>query len=93
MATQRTGPGVAHRRLLGSSCVVLIGLAVVGTTAGNQPPARKPIDFAHDVAPLIKAHCAKCHTDGTYKGSFSLDTRETMLKSKAIVPGRVARAS
>ena len=49
---------------------------------------RKPIDFAHDVAPLIKARCAECHTDGKYKGSFSLDTRETMVKSEAIVPGK-----
>ncbi len=73
----------------GGSVGVLISLVVVaGSTAGAQPPARKPVDFAHDVAPLIKAHCAKCHTDGTYKGSFSLDTRETMLKSEAIVSGK-----
>ena len=92
MATRKTGPGariVSHRRLLASSAGVWIGLVVViGSSAGEQPPAIKPIDFAHDVAPLIKAHCAKCHTDGTYKGSFSLDTRATMLKSEAIVPGK-----
>nr|MDQ3332170.1 PSD1 and planctomycete cytochrome C domain-containing protein [Planctomycetota bacterium] len=46
-----------------------------------------PIDFAHDVLPILKARCAKCHTDGTYKGSFSLDTRATMLESSAVVPG------
>jgi mono/diheme cytochrome c family protein len=55
---------------------------------GHEPPAPKLVDFAHAVAPLIKAQCAKCHTDGTYKGSFSLDTRETMLKSKTVVPGK-----
>ncbi len=92
MATQRTVAGartVAHWRLRGGSVGVLISLVVVaGSTAGDQPPAHKPVDFAHDVAPLIKAHCAKCHTDGTYKGSFSLDTRESMVKSKAIIPGK-----
>jgi Protein of unknown function (DUF1549)/Protein of unknown function (DUF1553)/Planctomycete cytochrome C len=92
MATQRTSPGfrlIADRRLLGGLAGVLMGVIVfAGATAGIEPPAPKPIDFAHDVAPLIKAHCAKCHTDGTYKGSFSLDTRETMLKSEAIVPGK-----
>ena len=55
---------------------------------GGRAAGDKPIDFAHDIAPLIKAHCAKCHTDGNYKGSFSLDTREAMLKSKAVVPGK-----
>jgi len=47
-------------------------------------------DFAHDVLPILKARCAKCHTNGTYKGGMSLDTREAMLKSKAVVPGKAA---
>lgn len=51
-----------------------------------EPPGK--IDFAHDIAPLIQARCAECHTNGTYKGSFSLDTRETMLESEAVVPGK-----
>jgi Protein of unknown function (DUF1549)/Protein of unknown function (DUF1553)/Planctomycete cytochrome C len=92
MALQRTRPGfrlIARRHLLGGLAGVLMGVVVfAGATAGIEPPSPKPIDFAHEVAPLIKAHCAKCHTDGTYKGSFSLDTRETMVKSKAIVPGK-----
>ena len=49
----------------------MIGLALAGPAAGAAEP--KPVDFAHDIVPLIKTHCAKCHTDGTYKGSFSLD--------------------
>jgi cytochrome c553 len=92
MAMQRKSPGlsaIAQRWLLTCWAGVLTGLvAWVTSAAGVQPTARKATDFAHDVAPLIKAHCAKCHTDGTYKGSFSLDSRETMLKSKAIVPGK-----
>jgi hypothetical protein len=63
-------------------------LAVMTPAARAEPP--KAIDFAHDVAPLIKAHCAECHTNGKYKGSFSLDTREAVLKSKAVVPGKSA---
>jgi hypothetical protein len=50
------------------------------------PAATTPID-SHDIAPLIMARCAECHTDGKYKGR-SLDTREAMLKSEAIVPGK-----
>ena len=67
-------------------CLGLLALAV--TAAGDDASPPKPIDFAHDIAPLIKARCGKCHTDGTYKASFSLDTRETMLKSDAVVPGK-----
>jgi hypothetical protein len=63
-------------------------VAWVAAAAGDDAPRQKPIDFAHDVAPLIKARCAECHTDGKYKGSFSLDTREAMLKSEAVVPGK-----
>lgn len=46
------------------------------------------IDFAHDIVPLLKAKCAKCHTNGTYKGGLSFDTREALLKSKAITLGK-----
>ncbi len=93
MTTQRTRPGpriVSHRPLNRASAIMLgsISLAVAVAIAGEDPPQRKPIDFAHDIAPLIKARCAECHTDGAYKGSFSLDTREAMLKSEAIVPGK-----
>ncbi len=67
-------------------CLGLLAWAV--TAAGDDALPPKPIDFAHDIAPMIKAQCAKCHTNGKYKGSFSLDTRETMLKSEAVVPGK-----
>jgi len=46
------------------------------------------VDFAHQILPLLKARCAKCHTAGTYKGELSMDTRETLIKAKAIVPGK-----
>lgn len=52
--------------------------------------AAERIDFAHDVLPLLKKHCAACHTAGTYKGSVSMDTRESLLRSKAIQPGKSA---
>jgi hypothetical protein len=62
---------------------LVIGIGFTGTL-------RAAVDFAHDVVPLLKARCAKCHTNGEYKGSFSLDTREAVLKKKAAVPGNSA---
>lgn len=64
-------------------------LATVAAPAFAQPGEKKT-DFAHEVVPILKAHCAKCHTNGTYKGGLSMDTREELVKSKAVVPGKSA---
>ena len=61
-------------------------LFALNINAGAKDPA--PIDFAHNVAPIIKLRCAECHTNGKYKGSFSMDTREDLLKSMAVRPGK-----
>ncbi len=70
--------------------------AVVLSAVGIALPARaeppKKVDFAHDVVPLIKTRCAECHTNGKYKGSLSLDTREAVLKAKVVVPGKSAES-
>jgi hypothetical protein len=54
--------------------------------ASSAPAA--DVDFAHDVLPLLKARCAECHTKGKYKAGLSMDTREALLKSKKVVPGK-----
>jgi hypothetical protein len=64
-------------------------LATLLLAAAVGPAADPPkVDFAHDVLPVLKAKCAKCHTNGTYKGGMSLDTRADLLKAKAAVPGK-----
>jgi mono/diheme cytochrome c family protein len=60
----------------------------VGPIPAQQPD--KKTDFAHEVVPILKAKCAKCHTNGTYKGGISFDTREELVKAKAAVPGKSA---
>jgi hypothetical protein len=45
------------------------------------------VDFAHDVIPLLQKHCASCHSNGTYKGGMSLDTREALLETGVVEPG------
>src|SRR5579871_3978136 len=66
--------------------------ALLVVTGGSHPPLAaaddKKTDFAHDVVPVLKAKCAKCHTNGTYKGGVSFDTRADLIKSKAAVPGK-----
>lgn len=37
------------------------------------------IDFAHQIAPLLKKQCGNCHSGTQKEGGFSLNTRETLL--------------
>ncbi len=48
--------------------------------------ADEPPDFAHDIVPLLKKHCAECHGGREAKGGFSLNTRKLLLESEAAVP-------
>lgn len=77
------------RPTLPTALAALLLLGPVATAPADDG-AKARVDFSHEVVPLIKAKCAKCHTAGTYKGGFSLDTRGTALKSKSIVPGKAA---
>jgi hypothetical protein len=55
------------------------------------------IDFAHEVVPILRKHCGRCHTGAARQGGFSLDTRETALAGgesgkPGFVPGRTAES-
>jgi hypothetical protein len=50
-----------------------------------------PVDFAHEVVPLLKKHCGECHIGDARQGGFSLNTREALLAGgDSGVPGLVA---
>src|SRR5262245_25123905 len=74
---------------IGLGVAALVGM-VRSQAQGPKVEATPKIDFAHDIAPLIKARCAECHTNGKYKSSVSMDTRADLLKSKVVVPGKSA---
>jgi hypothetical protein len=63
---------------------------VVGLLAAASSRAAEPVDFAHDVLPLLREHCAKCHSNGRYEGSVSFDTRAALLEAGAAEPGNSA---
>ncbi|MBA4192422.1 MAG: hypothetical protein C0467_31020 [Planctomycetaceae bacterium] len=79
---------------MNKNTLIILALGSLLVSAGSplgaqQPPGKDDkTDFSHAVVPILKAKCAKCHTNGTYKGALSLDTREDLLKSKAAVPGK-----
>lgn len=66
---------------------LLFVYAIIFLAAGFAFSQEKPLDFVHEVVPILKKHCASCHTNGTYKGSVSFDTRQVLIQSKAVVSG------
>ncbi len=55
-------------------------LAVASTSHAIAQEAKPPIDFAHEVVPILRKHCAECHTGDQKSGGFSLNTREQLLE-------------
>ena len=47
----------------------------------------RPVDFAHEVVPILKTHCVACHGGKEAKGGFSLNSRELILDAEAATPG------
>lgn len=66
--------------------LLLICIQSLNAQAVSSKPAG--IDFVHDVAPVLRKHCGKCHTNGVAKGDFSMDTRRALLASEAVIPGK-----
>ncbi|MDP1563752.1 MAG: DUF1549 domain-containing protein [Pirellulaceae bacterium] len=52
--------------------------------------AADEVDFAHDVVPILKTHCVKCHAGLQQEGDFSFNTREQMLAGGSSGPAIVA---
>ncbi len=65
-----------------------LALSALAICVGPVLAQEKKTDFAHDVSTDPQSQCAKCHTNGTYKGGLSFDTREDIVKAKAAVPGK-----
>ncbi|MEM1295253.1 MAG: DUF1549 domain-containing protein, partial [Verrucomicrobiota bacterium] len=59
-------------------------------------PAAASVDFAHEVMPILKTHCAECHTGQKKKGGLAMNTRAEFLaggeSGEIVVPGN-AKAS
>ena len=49
------------------------------------------VDFSHEVVPILRAKCGKCHTGSQRQGGFSLNDREAILAGgDSGTPGLVA---
>ncbi len=61
------------------------------TTKAGEPP-----DFSHHVVPILRQHCAQCHTGEKQKGGLSMNTRESLLAGSengpVVRPGKSAES-
>jgi hypothetical protein len=70
--------------------LVLPGL--LATAAAMADPARlpapvdRPVDFIHDIHPILAEHCFTCHGGSVSKGDFQLDTRRRLMQGAAGEP-------
>ncbi|MEX0939473.1 MAG: PSD1 and planctomycete cytochrome C domain-containing protein [Pirellulales bacterium] len=65
---------------------IVLHLGLVSPVAAQEPP----IDFAHDVVPILKSHCVECHSGVEPEGAVSMDSRELLLDAAVVLPGEAA---
>lgn len=77
--------------------VLAVALAWGFTTAPTpaaQPTVSSPIDFDHDIHPILADHCFKCHNAKKQRSGLRLDSREAILRGgksgPAAAPGSAA---
>ncbi len=61
------------------AATIAVALLFGLTAYPQQLSAQKPIDFPHEIVPLLRKHCAECHAGEKIKGSFSINTRAELL--------------
>ncbi len=71
---------------------ILLCLVTVGF-GDDDLPANAEIDFAHDIVPILKSHCVECHAGDEAEGGFSVNSRELILDSEAVVLGSAEESS
>ncbi len=54
------------------------------------------VDFSHDIVPILREHCAACHTGDKKKGGLSMNSRSELMiggeNGKVIEPGKGAES-
>jgi uncharacterized protein DUF1549/uncharacterized protein DUF1553/cytochrome c len=72
----------------------LVSVAVFTASGfGSACTAAEPLDFAHDIAPILRQHCGQCHTGDKKKGGYSMNTRAALIAGGESGAGVVAGKS
>jgi len=64
--------------------------------AGVSSGAGATVDFSHEIVPILRQHCAECHTGTKLKGGLSINDRASLLHGSengpVVVPGDSAKS-
>lgn len=78
---------------------LLLTLCVVHCAGAYHPvysQGASPVDFAHDIVPILRRHCAECHTGDKKQGGFSFNDRAALVgggeSGTAVVIGQSGRS-
>ncbi len=80
-----------HRHFFARLCNVRsLGIAVIltGSLVSAAEPEPSPVDFAHQIVPILKERCSECHGGEDSKGGFSINSRALFLDDETAVPGK-----
>ena len=69
-------------RTLRNSPLTTFLTSIVGLIYIASPTilAQGPIDFSHEIVPILRKHCAECHAGANLKGGFSINTKSDILR-------------
>lgn len=68
--------------------MVFFNLLAIFTCGSTSLLAVEPDTFTKSVVPILQARCVNCHNSIDRKGEFSLQTREELLGSGFVEPGK-----
>ncbi|MEM8953998.1 MAG: PSD1 and planctomycete cytochrome C domain-containing protein [Verrucomicrobiota bacterium] len=67
------------------SCLLIAGLPHTNSQA---------VDFSHEIVPILREHCAECHSGDQKKGGLSFNSRAALIEGseygEVVVPGNAA---
>jgi hypothetical protein len=67
------------KNILLGTLALLLGAGSIANA--EQQTTATPVDFAHQIVPILKQNCVTCHGGREAEGDFSLNTREEVLDS------------
>ncbi|MGC6466708.1 MAG: DUF1549 domain-containing protein [Akkermansiaceae bacterium] len=73
----------------------VVGIGILAW-AGLVGMVRAEVDFVHEVMPVLRNHCAECHTGNQKKGGLAMNTRAQLLEGsefdEVVSPGKAGES-
>ena len=78
-------------RMIRRGCLVCLLISLFWFSFLSEAQG-EAIDFAHEIVPILKQHCAECHSGEQSKGGFSINRRALFFDGEAAVAGDAGRS-